>query len=211
MMAERHCVPKELLSTIIANEMIDYSQDEYRTETQEFDWRPRSRGPGQITYDTIFREDVFSREEQRMLQIGPDFIFTIHLPGDPTVHMDPRNGNNSQVERWLTIPQFNIDVSARLLKGYLDKICKSAGSGTMTASFRNDVAPGCNLGDFCCRKGKSCKDIVNYNAPKCLIQALSSVWNNGPRLTTVNDIPNRSPNGYNHGIWAGDLDGVFDP
>jgi hypothetical protein len=59
---------------------------------------------------------------------------------------------------------------------------------------------------------KSCKEAVNYNAPRCLIQALSAVWNNGPKLATdVNDIPNQSPNGYNHGLWAGYLDGVFDP
>jgi hypothetical protein len=64
---------------------------------------------------------------------------------------------------------------------------------------------------FLLPKGKIMQDIVNYNAPRCLIQALSAVWNNGPKLATdVKDVPKESPNGYHHGAWAGDHD-VFAP
>jgi hypothetical protein len=107
-------------------------------------------------------------------------------------------------------PNVNIDVAARLLKGYLEKLCSASSAGTITASFQSDLASGCDIRAFCCGRG-SCDSVVTYNAPRCLIQVLSGIWNNGPLSTGVRDIPSESPNGYNHGLWAGYLDGIFDP
>lgn len=194
--ANAHCVPKELLSTIIANEMIDYTRKEYNLERLGFG---DSVGPAQITAGTVVN------------QLNAEELFPGALPPDGDSLFAPRI-DETYIRQQLIDAKVNVDIASRLLKSYLEKLCSTASSGAMTSSFKNDVAPGCNLGDFCCRKGKSCKEMVNYNAPRCLIQALSAVWNNGPKLATdVNDIPNQSPNGFIHGQNAGYLDGVFDP
>ena len=175
--AKRHCIPKELLATTIANEMIDYTDGEQAGEDLGFG---ESVGPAQISVNTTARAGVRD-------QNGKDFTRDTLQKDDP-----------------------NIEAAAQLMKIYLDKLCDDAQNGRLSDSFIGGLAYGCNIGAFCCTK-QQCSKAVIFNAPRCLIQAMAAMWNNGPGLARLNNIHKKAPNGWKHGNWAGELDGYFDP
>jgi hypothetical protein len=107
---------------------------------------------------------------------------------------------------------FNIDIAARLVREYLNQLCKKATGGEFTKSFERDIIQGgCEISDYCCLNASQCSARQGYNAPECLLRAMGAIWNAGPRITSVEDIRGGSPNTYFHADYAGLLDGVFDP
>ena len=191
--ARKNCVPEELLWALVANEQIDYSGAEAFGEGLGLG---SSVGPAQMTVETTDREDLWGTETN---------IEIIE-------HAIQKGTSVEAIKRsLLNQPDFNIDMAGRLLSRYLDSICNDAENGNISSSFQLNLARGCDVKDFCCKKDRNCDEIVAHRVPQCLIQSLAAMWNNGPGITQVQNIPKDSPNAYHHGRWAGLLGGTFNP
>jgi hypothetical protein len=87
-------------------------------------------------------------------------------------------------------------------------MCARSQGGELSKSFLGNVATGCKVKDFCCRK-KSGADCSDVKVPGCLMAALAAAWNNGINITRVNEIPVNAPNAYRHALNAAGLEGAL--
>ena len=56
-----------------------------------------------------------------------------------------------------------------------------------------DLAYGCDIKDFCCRR--DCKEVVKMDIPRCLVAAIAAVWNNDIKALNVKNAFKLNKNG----------------
>jgi RHS repeat-associated protein len=131
--ANKYCVPRQLLAGLLLNELIDYSHFEQFLES--FINSPGvSYGPGQILPTTADRHKVF---------------------GDAFQYANLRSIScHSRVELYdyqptidkLRDTESSVDAVGKLVRVYLDDLCKKSSDNVLSGSFINDIANGCDIG-----------------------------------------------------------------
>ncbi len=198
--ATAHCVPKELLAAIIANEQIDYS---WLESVGEWLGGGQSVGLAQIQTSTAIQYGLTNHALSDFLDI------TVMLPDGTPLTLSAQEQFRQAVRATLMSDAGNVEAAARLMRNYLDQMCAAARAGTMSQSFSVGVAGGCRVSDFCCAAGASGANCAAINAPRCLIEAMAAAWNNGIGIMNVSDIAGQSPNAFTHALNASLLDDVF--
>jgi hypothetical protein len=196
--ARKNGVPQELLAAVVANEVIDWGRSEQAAENLGFGY---SVGPAQITPSTTDREGVWTPEELRAI----DGI-AYRNRGRGAGLTDPQDIKR-ELLKW---PDINIDMAGRLMSKYLKKLCQQSAVGQIGSSFQDHVlGSGFDLASFCNRCGRASDDIVGMDVPYNVIAAMAAIWNNGPGITQVKDIPVNAPNAHIHSQNAQQLDGLL--
>jgi hypothetical protein len=219
--AKKHCVPQELLATMILNEMIDYTWTE-----SFFEWQGigESVGPAQITTQTALDYNLFPEmtlEYAKEIAGGTYDPFTGANVGSTVVVAQLQR---NLVRTALSNPSTGIDAAAKLLGIYLDKLCDTCNVngpvssdtqiGGMPKEFAQKIVGLPQNADsvakfknaVCARRKQSCDSVASMDVNDSLIRAMAAIWNNG-----IGVLKNVRPNALNHAINAGGLDGIFGP
>ncbi|HRT52412.1 MAG TPA: RHS repeat-associated core domain-containing protein, partial [Anaerohalosphaeraceae bacterium] len=192
--ANKYCVPKQLLAGLLLNELIDYSRFEQFLES--FISSPGvSYGPGQIRPTTAEQHRVF----------GDTFQYT-NL-SSISCHSRVESYDYQPTIDKLRDTESSVDAVGKLVRVYLDDLCKKSSDNALSGSFTKDIANGCDIGSFCmatqCDSRKQdCQQIVNAEIPECLLRAMAIMHNNGLRITEVDNIPVESWAGHWMANWS---------
>jgi RHS repeat-associated protein len=219
--AKKHCVPQELLVTMLLNEIIDYTWTE-----SFFEWQGigESVGPAQITTQTALDYNLFPEmtlEYAKEIAGGTYDPFTGANVGSTVVVAQLQR---NLVRTALSNPSTGIDAAAKLLGIYLDKLCDTCNVngpvssdtqiGGMPKEFAQKIVGLPQNADsvakfknaVCARRKQSCDSVASMDVNDSLIRAMAAIWNNG-----IGVLKNVRPNALNHAINAGGLDGIFGP
>ncbi len=194
--ARKYCIPKELLAGVIAVEQIDYSGLEKAYEYLMANDKS-SYGPAQITPETAQRYKLLG-ESFRYLEVREYTSNSSPYWYAPVQESTRRFETYKPTIEQLRDVETNIDAAAKLMKTYLDALCKRGQTNAFSRSFLEDIASDCKIADYCCMNKKECDVIVDSKVPSCLLRAMVFVWNNGIEDTATDDIPSKRPRGYRH-------------
>ena len=200
--ARNNCIPVEVLKAQVAGEQLDIGWTE-RWITDPL--LGGSVGLAQLTVNSIKREQVLTGSETADL----------YKRGGPTPPNRDRPGLRSPGDafesalrhRLLHDDAFNLEMAARLIAKYLDLMCETYKSREMSPYFRRVLSSGCELEDFCLRKLRPCSEIVQLDAPQCLIQAVSATMNDS-RDAITHDA--NAQNAEGQGFTGGFFDNRFE-
>ena len=106
----------------------------------------------------------------------------------------------------------SIEASGRLLKQYINDLCNKSKNDLLSTSYKLLITAAtqqpCPFSDYCCVNDQS-NGCENQESVQCIEKALVAMWNNGPKITGVDNIKTNSRNAYQHMISVGLLHGLF--
>jgi YD repeat-containing protein len=183
--AIKYSVPERLLEIIIINEMIDMP-------IRKVAHASFSHGPAQIQTDTPVRDG------------GVDYALLARFLNEGIDKDNPISEAEVEAltkavgrvsEAYLENPETNIDTAAKLLRGYLDQLATRAQTGKLSGSFLKVIALGAPTSELVVPN-----DIMSVTLmpSRSLVRAAEAIWNNGPGIMSIVNIPMSSPDALFH-------------
>ena len=188
--AREHCVPKKLLAGIIANEMMDWDI----VDNSPLDGIGGGGvGPAQIAPQTAIDQKVTGTVTRGGNMMSIDY--------------DPPERTHRDVKRKLQTDSGAVEIAARLLRKYLQELCRRKADGSLGQGFRRRFAVRyCKTDVVCCLP---CHQVVEADIESCFLQMMVAQWNS-PKdgdqegVFDADDPINQDNfrNAHNHANWA---------
>ena len=162
-----NCVPWRAIAALIINEQSDYGSFRKWKDDRSCSSSVGSQGLGQIQPRLAYKYKVF----------GEDFEYF-------------NNDDWTNTSNRLRDDNDNINALAKIVRGYLDKLCKASSDGNLGKVFNERVGASCLTKATCCSmNSQGCNSFANSKVDSCLVKALQGMHDVGEGYSTIDQLP----------------------